>query len=222
MKSGITFGLLLALASTPCLAQQKPSYEQNDPAAKSLLDGVSRAYKSYHSVSADFILKVLGPDLKPVDSKKGSIILQGTRYRITLDDQELYCDGKTTWTYTRDANEVQVNNYEADNGTITPSRLFTNFYDREFLYRLSGTIVFKGKKLDEVEMTPMDKSRPFFKVNVDVDPGRHLISRAVVFDKSGNRYTYQVTHFKPNVPVNDTLFTFQPSSHPHVEVVDLR
>jgi outer membrane lipoprotein carrier protein len=222
MKKWLWMGLIAALPALPCASQQNRNYGKNDPAAKNILDAVSNSLKAYHSVSADFIFKIQGPDQKLEGSKTGNLLVQGSRYRIMMNGQEMYCDGKTTWTYSRDGNEVQVNNYEPEKGTITPSTLFTNFYDKEFLYRLSGQTTYQGKKLDEIEMTPLDKSKPFFKVNVDVDSKAHLIAKAEIFDKSGNRYTYQITRFRPNVPVTDSTFTFHSASHPHVEVVDLR
>ena len=45
---------------------------------------------------------------------------------------------------------------------------------------------------------------------------------AVVFDKNGNRYTYEIKAFTPNPTLADSFFTFDTNAHPGVEVVDLR
>jgi outer membrane lipoprotein-sorting protein len=44
----------------------------------------------------------------------------------------------------------------------------------------------------------------------------------VIFDKNGNKYTYQIKTFTPNVKVPETTFAFDAKKYPGVEVVDLR
>lgn len=225
MKVLSMVGFVLAMISTVVstgAAQSKTPYGQSDPRAKTLLDAVSKKFQSYQSVKADFILKVEGANNKVNDSKRGTIFLKGNKYKLNLSGQEIYCDGKTTWTYQKDVNEVQVNKYEPDNSTISPSRLFTNFYDKEFLYRLDGESNEKGKLMQNVELTPLDKSKPFFKVVVSIDKKTHMIMRTKVFEKNGNRFTYEVSRLMPNVAMNDAIFAFDTKDHPNVEVVDLR
>lgn len=219
--------ILLLFALTGCMvpeimAQAKTAYGQSDPQAKAILDAVSRKFKTYRNVRADFVMKIQGQDNKVNDSKKGTVYLDGTRYKILISGQEIYCDGKTTWNYNKDANEVQVNNYEPDNNTITPSKLFTNFYDKDFLYRLDGSQKINGRTLETIEMTPLDKSKPFFKVMVYVDKINKNILRTTVYEKGGNRYTYEVTRFSPDIKMSNSLFAFDPKAHPGVDVVDLR
>jgi outer membrane lipoprotein-sorting protein len=76
--------------------------------------------------------------------------------------------------------------------------------------------------LQNIELTPTDKSKNFFKVLVDVDKKNQTLARMKVFEKNGNRYTYEITNFTPNGAVKDDLFTFDAKKYPNVEVVDLR
>ena len=76
--------------------------------------------------------------------------------------------------------------------------------------------------MQNIELTPTDKSKNFFKVLVDVDKKNQTLARMRVFEKNGNRYTYEITNFKPNGAVTDDLFTFDAKKYPGVEVVDLR
>ena len=45
---------------------------------------------------------------------------------------------------------------------------------------------------------------------------------ALIFDKNGNRYTYTIKTFIPNVKVPESTFTFDAKLYPGVELVDLR
>lgn len=212
----------MSMAVLQGMAQSATPYGKSDPKAKEILDAVSKKFKTYKSVKAGFVLKINTADNKLLDSKKGTVYLEGTKYKILLDGQEIYCDGQTMWTYNKDTKEVQVNNYTPETATISPSRLFSNFYDKEFLYRLQGTSTYQGKPVYVIEMTPLDKSRSFFKVVAQVNTQTKNIVSTEIFEKGGNRYTYQVTSFSPNVQIEEGAFTFDAKSHPGVEVVDLR
>ena len=76
--------------------------------------------------------------------------------------------------------------------------------------------------MQEVELTPIDKSKTFFKVLVDVDKATQTIRQTKVFEKNGNRYTYSVSSMTTNVPLPDNLFVFDQKKYPKVEVIDLR
>ncbi len=45
--------------------------------------------------------------------------------------------------------------------------MFTNFYDKDFLYKLNGETKQGNKTLQEIELTPVDKTKSFFKVIVE-------------------------------------------------------
>jgi outer membrane lipoprotein-sorting protein len=105
---------------------------------------------------------------------------------------------------------------------ITPQKLFTNFYDNDFLYLLNGEKKVGTKVLQEIEMTPKDKSKPFHKVYLQVDKAAKTIYSTKVLEKAGNKYTYTVTTLTTNKPLADNLFVFDKSKYPGVEEVDLR
>ncbi|SHL20097.1 chaperone LolA [Chitinophaga jiangningensis] len=219
MKKYVLTGLLLSGITFSGMAQTK---QVSDPKAKTVLDGVSSRFKTLKSVVANFVLKVEGANNSVADSKKGTVYMKGSKYKVTMDGQEIISDNKTSWTYAKDVNEVTINNVDQSSGAITPAKLFTNFYDKDFLYRLTPETTEKGKVLQNVEMTPTDKSKNIFKVIVSVDKKAQNIAKMKVFEKNGNRYTYEITNFTPNAAVTDATFLFDPKKYPGVEVVDLR
>jgi chaperone LolA len=196
--------------------------QSNDPEAKKVLDGVSAKFKSFKAVQAAFTYKVENGAGKALSSKKGTVTMKGTKYRISFGGQEIWCDGKTIWSYDKSSNEVTINKLDASAGTITPQKLFTNFYDKDFLYKLNGEKKEGNKTLQEIEMTPTDKSKPFHKVYVLVDKNSKTLYSTRVLETNGNRYSYTVNSMKPNVNVADGIFVFDKSRYPGVEEVDLR
>ena len=101
-------------------------------------------------------------------------------------------------------------------------KLFTNFYDKDFLYTLNGEKKVGGKTIQEIEMTPVDKTKAFHKVYLQIDKATSTIYRTKVLENAGNRYSYTVTSMKTNLPLNDNLFGFDKKKYPNVEEIDLR
>ena len=195
----------------------------NDPDAKKILDAVSAKFKSYKAVQATFTYSVENADGKNISSKKGTVYMKGTKYRVSFVGQEIYSDGNTVWTYDKSSNEVTITKLDKDaTSTLTPQKLFTNFYDKDFLYKLNGEKKASGKTLQEIEMTPNDKTKAFHKVYVMIDKNAKTIYSTKVLEKAGNRYTYTVTSFKSNANIPDSKFVFDKKSYPGVEEVDLR
>ncbi len=135
--------------------------------------------------------------------------------------QEIYCDGKTIWTYDKSSNEVTITKVDPTSDALSPQKLFTNFYDKDFLYKVNGEQKMGTKTLVEIEMTPVDKTRNFHKVYLYVDKKTHLISSGKVLEKNGNRYIYTMDSLNGNAGLTDASFTFDKSKHPGVEEVNL-
>ncbi len=196
--------------------------QTNDPAAKRVLDDVSTKFKTYKTVQAGFTYKVEDANGKVMSTKKGTIWMKGTKYKVTFGGQELFSDGKTVWNYDKSAKEVTINNVDASSGSITPQKLFTNFYDKDFLYLLNGEKKVGAKTVQEIEMTPTDKSKNFHKVYLQIDKTAKTIYSTKVLEKTGNRYTYTVSTMKTNGAMDDNMFVFDKKKYPGVEEVDLR
>jgi outer membrane lipoprotein carrier protein len=217
MKRIVFLALVMIGLSVSTFAQTS-----SDPAAKKVLDNVSAKFKSFKSVLANFTYKVENAVGKTLSTKKGSVTMKGAKYRINFGDQQIWCDGKTVWNYDKNSNEVTVSKVESAAGTITPQKLFTNFYDKDFLYKLNGDKKEGTKTLQEIEMTPTDKSKAFHKVYVLVDKKAQTLYSTKVLESSGNRYDYTVNSLKPNVAADDSQFVFDKSKFPGVEEVNLQ
>ena len=218
MKKRIFFLLLTAATIATSLFAQTSS----DPDAKKILDAVSARFKSFKAIQAGFTYKVENADGKAISTKKGTVYMKGTKYRVSFVGQEIFCDGNTVWTYDKSSNEVTISKLDASSNTLTPQKLFTDFYDKDFLYKLNGEKKANGKTLQEIEMTPNDKTKPFHKVYLTIDKNAKTIYSTKVLEKAGNRYSYTVNSFSGSANIPDTKFIFNKSDYPGVEEVDLR
>jgi outer membrane lipoprotein carrier protein len=198
--------------------------QQSDPNAKKVLDAVSAKFKTFKSVQASFTLRNEDSKGSVLGTKKGTASMKGARYRVSIagTGQEVFCDGANIWTYDKSANEVTITKPDNSANTITMQKLFTNFYDKDFLYKLNGDKKVGGRSVQEIEMTPVDKTKPFHKVYLLVDKAAKTLYSTRILDKSGNVMVYTVNTMNGTANLPDNLFVFDKSKYPGVEVIDLR
>jgi outer membrane lipoprotein carrier protein len=207
--------LCLFFSVIGCFAQS------SDPAAKKILDQASAKIKSYKSIQAVFTLQAQDAQGVTQGTKKGTFNMKGNKYVVMITGQEIFSDGKTIWTYDKSANEVTITKVDPTSSTISPQKLFTSFYDKDFLYKLNGEQKMGTKTVMEIEMTPIDKTQNFHKVYLYVDKKSNLVSSGKMLDKSGNRYIYTINSLNGAANLSDASFIFDKSKHPGVEEVNL-
>jgi outer membrane lipoprotein carrier protein len=212
------FLALLFLTGTGAFSQS----QQTDKKAEDILHGVSAKYKSYKSVKATFIINVENQKEKTNDEQKGTIYLKGNKYKLEIAGQDIISDGKTRWTYVKDANEVQVDNLKTDENSITPANIFT-MYEKGWLFKFIGEKTEKGMIYQLVELTPVDpKKKNIFKVKLTISKNDKFITTAKVLNKNGSIQTITVDKFSPDSITDESLFTFNSSKYPGAEIIDLR
>lgn len=216
MKKNITIALsvvVLLIAGMNRLTAQ-------DATANKILGTVSATYQTYKTIKAGFTISINNTQTKSKIKQNGTLYLKGKKFRINLSDQEIYCDGKTMWTYFKEENEVQITKYDANAQDINPSEIFT-IYQKGFTSKYVGETIVGGKKVQKIELTPTNKAKPYFKVKLDIDKASHKVMNMTVLNKNGVNATYSITTFKSNLTMNDTFFKFDEKSKPGVVVIDL-
>ncbi|MCX8019555.1 MAG: outer membrane lipoprotein carrier protein LolA [Chitinophagaceae bacterium] len=194
----------------------------NDPDAKVILDAVSAKFKTFSSLQASFTYKAEDATGKTLFTQKGILRMKGTKYRISAGSQEIFCNGTTVWNYEKSSKEVTISTLDASSGMITPQKLFTDFYNKDYLYMLNGEKREGNKIIQEIQLTPTDKSRSFHKVYLWIDKNTKTIQGARILEKDGRRHTYTVSSLKTNIPMTDDTFVFDKKKYPGVEEIDLR
>lgn len=209
------------------------AFAQKDAEAKAILNQVSAKYKSYNIVKSDFTFVIDNPQAQETQTQQGTIIVQSkaNKFRLSLYsqdptaknqiEQEIITDGKTQWTYNKKDKEVQVNKVDNADQNFNPAQIFT-IYEKGYKYIYTGSETLKGRVYQIIDLTPEDIDKSFFKIRLMIDKTKKQIYSALIFDKSGNKYSYTIRTFVPNVQVPESTFTFDTKAHPGVEIVDLK
>lgn len=214
--------LLFTLVSLFSFAQTPGPGTKQDKKAEDILKGVTNKYNSFRSVKATFVITMENPKDNSKDIQKGTICLKGNKYKLEVAGQDVVSDGKTRWTYVKDANEVQIDNLKTDENTITPASIFT-MYEKGFLFKFIGEQNEKGMTYQLVELVPLDpKKKNFFKVKLSINKNDKFITSAKLFDKNGTIQTIAVDKLSPDACDDDSIYSFNASKYPGAEVIDLR
>ncbi|HVW16277.1 MAG TPA: outer membrane lipoprotein carrier protein LolA [Mucilaginibacter sp.] len=224
MKRLLTISLILT-------ASVQISFAQKDAQARKIMNAVGLKYKAYNLIKAEFTFKLDDPQANIRNTQTGTLIARPkeNKFKVIIYDpankssetQEIISDGKSQWTYVKKDNEVELNDIDKSEGNINPAQIFT-FYEHGYKYIYNGDYNIGGRVCQEIDLTPEDAKKPFFKIRLEIDKVKKLIYSATIFDKNGSRYTYTIDSFTPNVKLPETIFTYDKKDHPGVEVVDLR
>lgn len=219
----LLFALMMALPFG-LLAQAQAPAEKTDLAAKKVLDKIRKKYEAYKTVEATFTLTIELPN-QPKEVQKGTIGQDGDKFRLTMDDQTIISDGKTTWVYVKKNNEVQINTADpagTESGFLTPKELLKRYQKGDFLYAITEKTTEGGKLLTQIEFKPKDKNSEYSKLRLAVDEKAQTIQSIKAFAKDGGRYTFVISKLTPNKAFAAGDFTFDTKKYPGVKVEDLR
>ena len=226
MKNLFLFLLLILITSNSL-------YAQKDVEAKVILNKVSEKYRTYDVIKTNFSFTIENQQAGVREVRTGTMIAKSksNKFRVIIYgpeesakpiiEQVIISDGKTQWTYLKKDNEVQENNPDNSAEGLNPAKIFT-IYEKGYKYIYNGDSKADGKVYQEIDLTPEDIDKQFFKIRLEIDKLKKQIYSALICDKNGNRYTYTLHSFTSDASVPENTFTFDPKEYKGVEVVDLR
>ncbi|MDX5349045.1 MAG: outer membrane lipoprotein carrier protein LolA [Hymenobacteraceae bacterium] len=194
---------------------------QKDPKAGKILDEMSNKYQNMKAYKANFSQTLENQSAGIKETMEGELTVMGEKFRLKMAGQEIINNGKTIWTYMKDANEVNISEYEPDEEEISPSQIY-NMYKKGYKYAYVEQKKEGGSVYDVIELSPEDRSNSIFKVRLMIDSKDKTLKSWKMFKDNGNRYTYNIKNFTPNPPVTANDFTFDKTRYKGVKVIDLR
>lgn len=219
------------LLYTFLIVSSTQAFAQKDAAAKAILAQVSQKYRAYPAIKSDFSFIIDNQQAGVKQTRYGTLISQSktNKYKITIYnagskndvEQEIINDGKSQWTYLKKDKEVQLSDAKAGADGFNPAKIFT-LYERGYKYLYTGDQRIAGKVYQAIDLSPEDDKQQFFKIRLLIDKAKKQIYSALVFDKSGSKYTYTISNLTTPANVPASTFTFNAKAHPGVEVVNLK
>lgn len=208
--------LLLAVLMIASVA-----HAQQDPEAAKVLNAMSQKYRSMKAFKADFSQTMENQSANVKETMNGSVTVSGDKYRLGVSGQEVISDGKTMYTFLKDANEVTITETDEEAEAMAPSKIF-DMYKKGYKYAHAGTETISGVKYDVIELAPEDRKNPIYKVRLYINQKDKTLRSWQMFRNNGNRYTYTISNFQANPTLAADAFTFNKAKYKGVSVVDLR
>jgi outer membrane lipoprotein-sorting protein len=204
----------------------QPTYAQGtkDPMAEQILNAVSKKHKKLKGFKAVYEHRLQENTGQEKNTQKATITVRNTQYHLVLNggQQQVFCDGKTVWSYLKKENEVTISEYLPDADEISPDKVYT-FYQKGYKYVMIGEVKDGGEILQTIDLEPEDLNKEIAKIRMFIRKSDQTIKKWIIFERgTNNRQVFEVKSFEPNPPLDDALFVFDKSKYPGVKVVDLR
>ena len=195
------------IVNTICLQAQS---------AEELFRNVLEKTKSYDDISIVFNCKVVNIESDYNETSTGYASVKGNSYVMNLDGQEMFCNGETLWTHLIYDEEVMISEVTEDN-YISPIAIIDSFSEN-----ITATFIESNDPNIKVIEIKENTDATFEKVLLSFNNYNLNIKKIHIFISDGNEFIYEITDFKTNQNLPDSMFIFDETLHPNVEVIDMR
>ena len=179
--------------------------------ADDFLNSIIASYKSYDDISIVFNYKIINKEMNVNETSQGYGSIRGSSYMINVDGQKLICDGKTLWTHLINDEEVMISEATDDSSPIAILNSLSNNISTKLLSTTPNITL---------EIIENEQSN-FEKLHINID-NNLMLKNIHIFIGDGNELIYEITEFKTNQNLPDSMFIFDETMHPNVEVIDMR
>ncbi len=189
-----------------------------DKTAENLLNEVSTKMTSYTNMEIAFTSSLTNVDagIEEGDEPpmKGNIILEGEKYNLDYIGNSFIFDGKKLYVINHDEKEIAINDgdFDTDDGFIYPSKLLT-FYKEGYTFKLGKTETIQGKKIQFVELTPIDSDSDIVKVELGIELETKHIYKLIQTGANSSKTTFTITSLKSNQKLQKNTFVFNRKSY---------
>lgn len=184
--------------------------QDQDPKAKAILDDLSKTTKAYKTITADYVFTILNKEKKQVEKQAGKVLIKGNKFKLDIPGNTIVCDGKTLWNYSKDAKEVTIKNFEAENeDQLNPSKIFT-IYETGYKFKYDKEEKVGTANCHVIDLYPSVKpeKKKFHTAKIYVDKTKKQIVKLVMLMKDGGQNVYDIKTLKPNLEIADAMFVF--------------
>ncbi len=191
-------------------------HAQKDPLAKAVLDKIGDTVKKSKGILVSLQLVSKNSKGKAMGTKAISLQMKGDKYQLKQGSTKIICDGVTIYNFDG-ANTITKSSVSESDQTLSPQKLLSGSYDKDFNYKLLSQDAGKAT----IELTPIDNRKSFQKVTLVVDKIKLALKSATIVDKSNNITEVNVSSINYKAKVDEAIFKFNRGDYPKsAEIID--
>lgn len=213
-KLGLTTIILLLFFALPMKAQK-------DTETKALLEKTAQTIRKSGGIKADFILTNYQRGVAR-DEVKGSICLQGEKFRLTTPEIITWFDGKTQWSYLLANEEVNISNPTKEELQSINPYAFLTLYRQGYAYHTGTVTTYQGKNVYEIILTAEDFNRPLTNITLYIDQSTFLPIYIKLKEAGQDYNVINISNYHTGLKWENKDFMFDTKQYPDAEVIDLR
>lgn len=196
-----------------------PLSAQKDPEALRVLTEFSKKAKSAPSVKMDFTIDANDTREGDITTITGTAVVAGDSYRVTMEDNVIFADGKAVWNYLPDVNEVTITEPDPDESSFMskPSLLFS-MYEKGYKVRLLE----QNAREWVIDLYPENLNINLVRIRVSIGKSLYDLRSAEYRTKDGMEVTLTANKYDLTFRPPAGYFTFNTSDYKGVEVIDMR
>ncbi|MBN2789106.1 MAG: outer membrane lipoprotein carrier protein LolA [Candidatus Delongbacteria bacterium] len=185
-----------------------------------ILSGIKEKIASIKTFESDFAQVQIWELAEEETKVSGKFYMKDTDiFRIELDKDFIFSDGKTVWRYSSENDQVLIENIKDNDNTILPGQLifeFTDIYEmKDFFEKVEGENKFYVLNL----VSPEENERFINKLKVKVNE-EFVPFEIECFDLDENKTTYFLSNMLINKEITQDKFIY--TKPDKAEVIDLR
>lgn len=178
--------------------------------AKKILDKAASVISHKGGASANFSISG-----GKITATNGSIRIKENKFTVNTPMAIIWFDGKTSWTYMKKNEEVNISNPTATQLTAMNPYSFINLYKNGY----SCTAKNEGSNY-EVHLTATSTGKKIEEMYITVNRTTYIPS--MIRMRQGNSWTtIKINNFK-TANLSDAIFQFNAKDYPKAEIIDLR
>ena len=188
-----------------------------------ILDQVAAKTEKYVGLKIDFTLYVENLHNAKRDSYKGNAIYKTGLYKMDIMGQVVYSDGKTNWTYLKDADEINITNNSDNEAFMTNPQAILKDYKSKFKVNFISDKFEKNRALLEFDFYPKQiENKKYSKITIRIDKTKKQIFSVRYVGKDGVNYLVEIDKMLENPTITDAEVKFNKASYPNAELIDMR
>ncbi len=195
----------------------------SDLEAEKVIKDLRAKYQSFSSIEATFDLDIDYRQGK-TDHQQGTLIQQGTNFKMDATTQAIYCDSKSVWVHLKESKEVQINDYDPEEevANFSPNSILALYDNGEYEYAITNESIKSGVLIQQIEFKPLDQDSEYAKIRLSIDKKKQELSGFELFTKDLTKVSLKIRSLSVDNIYPNNIFIFNKSENPNVYIEDLR